>query len=267
MTVFDFDDYKLFVVKTIESMPKKGRGQLSKLAVFISTSPVIISQVFKGDRELTPEQAYDCTEFFGLNELEKEYFLLLVQYARAGHFRLEKHIQRKLEDLKLKSKNLKNRLTDNETISEESRARFYSNWYYAAFSLLVLTPGEHSAESISEYFNLPLSLTREVLYFLVDNNLIIEKNNLYFSGPQHTHLTKGSPYINNHHRNWRQKALEKMQTTSDEELHFTFPMSLSKKDAELVFNKILKLIDDVNKVAVDTSDEELFCLNMDWFRY
>lgn len=267
MSVYNYSDYKKFVLESIENMPKKGRGQLSKLAQFINTTPVIVSQVFKGNRELTIEQAFDAADFFGLNEMEKEYFLFLVQHTRAGHHRLKKHYEKKIMDIKVKSKNLKNRLVDAEKISPETQARFYSNWYYAAISLLLGLPGEHSAESIAEYFGLPLIKVREALMFMQENGIVVQKKGYYFVGPQRTHLSKDSPYINNHHRNWRTKGLESLDNIMDNELFLSFPMSLSLEDVDKVQGKILKLIDEINKIASTSKEEVLFCFNLDWFKY
>lgn len=267
MSVFDFQNYKRFVLSSIENMPKKGRGQMSKLAQFINTTPVIVSQVFKGDRELTIEQAFDAADFFGLNEMEKEYFMLMVQHTRAGHHRLKKHYQTKLNDIKIKSKNLNNRLTDSKKISPEAKARFYSNWHYAAISLLITLEGKHTPDSIAEYFNLPLMIVREALHFMHENGMVVEKKGEYYTGPQHTHLSKDSPYINNHHRNWRVKATERLDNLTEDETLLTFPMSLSKKDAETIQNKLLKLVEEVDEIASSSKEEILYCLNFDWFKY
>ena len=47
---------------------------LDLTSVFNEVWSVVMSQVFRGDRELTPEQALGVTKFMGLSELERDYF-------------------------------------------------------------------------------------------------------------------------------------------------------------------------------------------------
>jgi adenylosuccinate lyase len=50
------------------------------MAQAIGSTSTIMSQVFKGDRQLTLEQASDLCRFFGFTELETEYFIALVEF-------------------------------------------------------------------------------------------------------------------------------------------------------------------------------------------
>lgn len=267
MSVFEFDSYRQFISESVKKMPRRGHGQMAKLAQFINTSPVIVSQVMKGSRDFTPEQAHDVADYFGLNDMEKDYFLLLLQVNRAGSHKLKAFLNKKLDELKNKSKNLKNRIDPTNEINPEATAQFYSNWIYAAISLYVILPGEHTAESISEYFDYPLAKTRTCLEFMKTNGLIIEKNNHYYSSPKHTHVTKDSPYVIPHHCNWRNKAIEKLHKEDDDELFFTFPMAISKGDKEKIYKMLITSIEKINKIAQTTKDEELACLNIDFFKY
>lgn len=70
---------------------KSLHGELRKLAMSLRTSSTVISQVFNGDREFTMEQALDACTYFQLDDLEKEYFLLLVQINRSGSEALQNY--------------------------------------------------------------------------------------------------------------------------------------------------------------------------------
>ncbi|MCB0362892.1 MAG: TIGR02147 family protein, partial [Bdellovibrionales bacterium] len=104
MDVFEFKDYKEFINRTIEAMPKKGYGTYRKIAHHLSINSVMVSQIFKGDRHLTSEQAHRISEFFGLNELATDYFILLVQIQRAGTHTYKSRLEKKLEELRAKSR-------------------------------------------------------------------------------------------------------------------------------------------------------------------
>src|SRR3989344_5882150 len=131
MNIFEFDNYKKYINARIESMPKRGRGQYLKMANFLSVNSVIISQVFKGDRELSLEHACELCEFFGFTPLESRYFILLVEYERAGTHKLKKMLNEQLAEIAHKAQDLKHRLTQDAELTDEARATFYSNWYYS----------------------------------------------------------------------------------------------------------------------------------------
>src|SRR5688572_19195194 len=110
MTIFDFKNYKEYVRKRIHSMPKRGHGQFRKMANFLAINSVNVTQIFKGSRELSVEQACLLCEFFGFSELESQYFVGLVELARAGHHKLKQMIQKRLDAVLEKSQDLKERL-------------------------------------------------------------------------------------------------------------------------------------------------------------
>jgi hypothetical protein len=43
-------------------------------------------------------------------------------------------------------------------------------------------------------------------------------------------------------------------------------MVLSLKDIEVVREKLVKIIKETTEIARESSSEELFCLNVDWFK-
>lgn len=85
-------------------------------------------------------------------------------------------------------------------------------------------------------------------------------------GTRHTHLDPESPFIKFHHLNWRYKAIENIKLNYDEKLHYSGPTTIGKKDALLVRAEIVKLLERVGEIIDPSPDEELMCLNIDWFK-
>lgn len=80
-----FEDYKAFVNLWIETQGKpNSRGQFRRMAGHLRVHPSLLTLIFRGSRDLTPEQAADLAQYLGLSEWESEYFLVLVEKARAG---------------------------------------------------------------------------------------------------------------------------------------------------------------------------------------
>jgi uncharacterized protein (TIGR02147 family) len=223
-----------------------------------------MSQIFRGDRELSLEQALGVSTFMGLSEAERDYFLLLVQRARAGTHELRDVLTKQLEAMKTAAQALKNRVK-HEKFTNEDRATFYSHWYYSAVRLGISIPKANTISAISEHLHLDRALVSKIIDFLLKNNLIIEKNGKYQMGPQVTHVGHDSPFVTRHHTNWRLKALQSIDKIDEKDLFYTGPMALSYEAAASIRHLLVNLVEKSTKVASASDSETLRCLNIDWF--
>lgn len=264
--IFLYTDYKKWVNETIQSMPKGGRGQYMRIVEHLSTSSAIVTQIFKGDRELTPEQAVLLSDFFGLSVFERQYFLLLVNYSRAGSHRYKKILEDEIKDLQLKAKEIKNRVPQNQELTEEAKAILYSNWYYLAIWSLTAIPGFNNIEVIIDRLKISRAKAHQALEFLKKHALVKEVDGQLVIGPTLIHLESASPNIPRHHQNWRTRAFFKYEELGKDDVVYTAPITLSKKDAHEIREKILKFISETLQVVKDSPSEELFCMCIDWFR-
>ena len=187
MNTFDYHDYKPFVNDWIKAQPKGGHGQLRQLALSLGINSVVMSQVFRGDRELTPEQALGVTKFTGLSELERDYFLLLVQKGRAGNHELKSVLEKQLEGMRITAQALKNRVK-HQKFTDEDRATFYSQWYYSAVRLGISIPKLNSVSAIADYIQVDRALVAKVMEFLLKHKLVLEEKGKLNMGPQVTHI-------------------------------------------------------------------------------
>lgn len=264
MKIYEFSDYKTYVNQRIDEMPKHGRGQFRKIAELFAVNSVVVSQIFKGSRELSLEQAHVLSNYFGLNELEKEYFFLLVNKARTSNHELIKYYNQKLEKIKREGLEVKN-IVDNERLSEETQSLFYSNWYYSAIRLSTAIPGNDSADQIAAFLNLPIHVVQKVMTFLTQNRLVVEDAGKLKVGPQRTHIEASSPFVNRHHINWRLKGIENMDNLNPEELFYTSPMTLSAAAMKEIKKMLLQFVVDMSNEVKQAKDEKIACLNIDFF--
>src|SRR5262245_54480093 len=96
MNIYEYTDYRKFLLKFIHQSPKKGRGIRSKMAEVMNCKTSYVTQVLVGKAGLSVEQAYELREIFNFNEEEAQYFLLLVLYARAGTDALKKTLKKQI---------------------------------------------------------------------------------------------------------------------------------------------------------------------------
>ena len=267
MSLFNEIDYRKFLNEHIKLQPKKGHGYKLKIAEYLCVHPTLITQILKGQKSFSIEQAFTLTVFLNFNDLERDYFLTLIEYDRSGTVPLKKFIESKLFKLRQESEKIKNRVPTYTSMSESDQAVFYSHWFYSAIRLSCGLEDSVTKESISKKLNLPIELVEKVLEFLVSRGLVVQKNDVEFSkGPNSTFLPDSSPLISRHHMNWRQKAIEKHPRLEKYDLSFSAPLTIAKKDIPIIRKIILELIQDISSKVKDSPPESLACLNIDWFQ-
>lgn len=266
MNVFEANNYKEFVLQHIAALPKNGRGELLRISRSIRMHTTTLSQVFRGTKHLTLEQACQLGQYLNLVPLELQCFLLLVQYERAGSDALKKTLKEQLNSYRKQGLKIESRLSVDRVLTEEERAEFYSNWYYSAVRILTDFPTAENVDVIAAKLALPRRKVAETLQFLLKCGLCKMKDGRPVPGPKYTHLDPGSPHTPRHHTNWRIKAIENYSCMKDEELAYTAPMSLSKKDFDFVRAIVTDAISKIQKTREASPSEVLACLTIDWFR-
>lgn len=267
MAIYDYKDYKQFVIEKVQQMPKHGHGEYQRIAVALRLHTTSVSQIFKGQRELSHEQAAALCLYFGFTEKETDYFITLVSLARAGTKQLKAVHERRIQALQEQAKMLSHRINENHIITDAEKNKFYSEWYYSAIRLLTDLPEYSTVDQIKERLNLPTKLVTEVLQFLISTGLCVEENGKTKLGAQRTFIAQSSPLITRHHANWRLQAIQRYQSMDHErELAFTSPMTLSKKDVIQVRSLLLETIESILKVNTVSASEELHVLNIDWLK-
>lgn len=265
MNIFEYEDYRKWVLDQISSMGKKGRGQLTAIAHHLSTSTSIVTLVFKGDRDLTPEQAVLLAEFFGLPKHERDYLILLVNYSRAATIRYKEILKEGIRETQVRAQELSFRVAQNAQLSEESKAIIYSNWYYLAIWSLTAISEFRTPEAISQRLGLSRQKTNEALQFLVKEGLVKSNDGLLEVGSTLLHLESTSPNVSRHHQNWRLKAFPKQESPHSKEIFYTAPVTLSEEDTKKMRDKIVAFIADTVKDIQTSPSEKFYCLGIDWF--
>lgn len=265
MKIFEFSDYKRFLSHFISQQPRKGRGLVKAIGEHLGIDPSQVSQVLSGTKDFTEEQVLPLARFMGLNELETEFFLTMIKIERAGTKVLKDHYLKRLEKLKTESLNLKERINQDRILGDYEKSVFYSSYLYCAIWLSTSIGDGQSLSEISERFQLPRDKVASILNFLVETQLCLENNGNYSLGTQHTHVERGSPFLSRHHHNWRIKALESTESIAEEEMQFTGPVSISKKDFLVVRELLLEAISNTLKKVKQSEPSDVACLLIDWF--
>jgi uncharacterized protein (TIGR02147 family) len=267
---YEYRDPLALVEGWIGGRPNRGRGEWQKLSKHLQISSTLMSQIRNRTRTLSMEHGAEIAVYIDLSESETRYFLLLVEYERAGSARLKNILKAQIDEHRKNNIELKQRLkTDAKApvLAEEQKARFYSDWSYSAIRNLVAVDPALDVARVADRLGLDRERTKTILEFLLECDLLRREGGVLLSGPQKTHVPSDSPWVSSHHRNWRLKAMEKMSRASSNELFYTGPMSLSRDAAEVIRAHIPGFLEEVYSIVGPSQSEVVRCLNIDWFNY
>jgi hypothetical protein len=266
MKSYEFESYKEFVLARIQTMPKRGRGELRKIAEALRTPSTRISHIFRGTGQLTLEQGAALCRHFGLSELETDYVLASISKERAGTRELQQYYAGQMRAAREKAQDLVNRVSSEKVMSEPDRATFYSSWIYSAVHLATSLPGLRTIDALSQHFKMPRDRMRLISDFLLSCGLCVEEDGKLSMGTQRTHLESTSPLLPRHHSNWRLRAMERHDQLGAGELAFTCQVSISAEDQLRIREQLAQYVERFyEQVAASKPEEKLACLNLDWF--
>lgn len=263
--IFDCENYKQYLEKWVQAQPRKGRGAKTKLAKAAGCQPAYVSQVINGDLNFSLEQAQAINSILGHGTDDGHYFLLLVQHCRAGSPALRRYYQEQLDQVQKSRFVLKERLGVAQHLSVHDQQVYYSSWIYAAIHVITDIPQFRTKEAISEKLGLPISKVADALDFLLRIGLVEADGPTFKMSLKSIHLGNDSALIAKHHSNWRIRAITALDRTSDEDMHYSSVITLSKKDVIEVKTMLLNTIKDLKAKVRESKEEELLCFSLDLF--
>lgn len=265
ISVYDFKDYREFLNTWIDNQGQRGlKGQLAEAAGVSST---LISLILKGDKQLSLEQASDLGDFLGMNDKEMDFFFLLVEYGRAGSHSLQQKLIKRIREQQEQAKKLSQRVKKDVELTDQEKAIYYSSWVYTGVRNLTATGQFNTVQSIADRLGISPAVAAKALDFLIANGLCKEEKGKILYGPTYMHVDSDSPFVTKHHQNWRLRGFQFMDQYNENNLYYTCPMSLSKEAAEQIRKMLPKFIEEVLQIMRPAASEEVYCFNMDWFKF
>jgi uncharacterized protein (TIGR02147 family) len=268
-SVFEFLDYRQYLRRAIQSSPKRGRGMKSALAAAAGCQGAYFSRILADLADLSLEQAEAVSTHLGHSDPETHYFLLIVQYARAGTPRLKAHFKKQLDEVRQKRLVLKERFQVKATLPFEDQATYYSSWIYTAAHMCASVPALANKEAMAEYLGVSVAKISSVLEFLIETGMLAFEKGEYRLGTSRIHLGSDSALISKHHTNWRLQAMRSFdrddRSMKNEDLHYTSIVSLSVADRNRLKEILVKVIEDFNAVVAPSKEEAVSCLALDFF--
>lgn len=264
-SVFEFDDYRPYLTSRLGEAGKR-TGLRSQACKAVGCHSTYLSQVLGGKTELSLEYAEAFNRFFHHGTEEGNFFLLLLLKSRAGSAALRERFQGQIDGVRKDRSALRGRLKEADEVSTFDQDRFYSSWLYGALHVLSSLPRLKTKSQLAESLGASETKVSEALEFLQRIGLIVSGKHGYQVGPRHVHLNSDSHFINRHHANWRLHAVQSLEASSPEDLHYSGAISLSKAAAQQIRADLLKTFKSSMALMRDSKEEVAYVYNYDFYR-
>lgn len=268
MNLFLYSDYRAFLKDFLDTSGiYGGRGGRNRLAKAINSHLSYLTQVLKGSADISAEQAYSICSYFKFTEIEKDYFIALVERQKARSEGLRELYENRIQEILLKSKNISKRIEPTIVLQDsKGLERYYSSWIYGA---------THAALSLPEYgknlgllaknMGVSYDLLLETVQNLIQDGIISQNEKGEFEIlSKSLHLPANSPQIIQHHVNWRIKTAELIQRGGLKGVNYSSVVSLSKADSMIVQEKIIQLIKETKEIVKNSDCDEVFAFCFDF---
>jgi uncharacterized protein (TIGR02147 family) len=265
MSLFDENDYKEVIKNLVIKLGPQKRGFSTRLAAHLNINPSLVSQILAGNKDFTEEQMVLTCEYLGLSDLESRYLLTLVQISRAGSVKLKNYYQTALAEIRARALNLSNRIQVDRKLTGDEKTKFYSSWIYSAVHLTTTLKPAPKFQDICQRFAITRERAQEVINFLLEIGMILEKDSRYYPGPVITHLDKVAPEIPSLHKNWRQKSMEAAERLTPEEFMYSCNFTIGKKDFLVLREELVQLTKRFLDTVAKSEPEEMAQFNIDLF--
>jgi len=266
-SVFDYQSYKAYLNELIVNHPKRGRGLKTALAAAAPCQMTYVSRVLNGDRHFTFEQAQGISTFLGHTEDESRFFLLLLSLEKAGTPNLRQWYKKEIDREIQRHLTLKDRFKAKEFLTREGQATFYGNWYYTAIHIALTIPSLRTKEALAKAFGIKLTTVSSVLEFLTSVGLAEQRGTEFVTGVTNTYLGSDSPLINQHHTNWRMRAISSLDNHNQDDLHYSAVVTIPADEFVKIKSSFAKTIEEARKHWNEAKNETDVCaVSLDWFR-
>ncbi|RYZ60011.1 MAG: DUF4423 domain-containing protein [Proteobacteria bacterium] len=244
------------------------RGYQTLLAKAAGCHNSHLSHVLSGRAHLNLEQAVAICEFWKLDELHTDYFLGLVNIARAGTEKLRGNFERHLDKIRsdsLRSVSYQEKDSAVVTLPSDKSVLYMSSWYPSAIHAAIEFEHLRTVTALSNRFHLPEDHVQEVLTMLADFGIAEENGGQWTSKSKIAIGGDTKPVTKIYHQAIRQKANLCLDTRGD---HDYFTTNLISLPRAMLPEMKLKMQNAVRSVLADASEksgEELIYLCVDFF--
>jgi DNA-binding transcriptional ArsR family regulator len=195
-----------------------------------------------------------------------DFLILLLEFERSVNHELKKRISLKIKKIQNEHQNISKLVTAKVVEVSAPEAHYYSSWHWMAIHLIVGIPQFQTVKEIALRLSLSESIITTTLVALEKMGYVESFNGKWRYKGGNIHLASNSPSVVLHHNNWRQRGLLDASLMNAESIHYTSVITMSRVDADILRLRILEWIQESRQIIAPSANEEIMCLNLDYFK-
>lgn len=264
MQIFTFVD-EIEVISCFLNENSDVKALKSKMAAAAGCQLSYLSQAMAGKVHLTPDHGYGIAKFLRLGEAETEYFMLLVQFKRAGSREHRNYISERLNAFRKANFNLETKIKSSGRLSDSDLQRYYSDWRLQAIHMFLTIPKYQRLNPLATKFKVDEIEILALLDILVALGLAKKVADSWFPILKELHIPIRSPHSIATQFQWKMRALQDLQGPEGSGVHYVGTFSLSNHDIQELKAMVIDFIAKTRALAKKSPEEEVAHLGLSFF--
>lgn len=271
MNIFEFNSVPQIILNFKNEQRFKGNNTtLEKIASEIRIQKSYLSKVMKSEANLNKDQAYELSLLMSLDEVQRDYLFLLIDYHKAGNAKLKKVLKTKIDQIQNKNTQTKNYLSKNAF--EETSSEFQKYYLKTEMQLVHLSLALKKYQKDPELLQNELALSKNdfqnILSTLEKLQLIEFHKDQIKLTQSNLHLNSESPLFPQWSALFKMKSIEWMKKIEKEDQYsFNVSFTATDKDREKIRLEFMKFLKKVEGIVKDSPSKGLYQLNFDLFKW
>lgn len=273
MNIFEFNSYREVIKASIEESKRFSGKKITyqELAENLRIQKSYFSKVMAGNAELSRDQAFLYTQHFNFNDLDREYFELLVELERTSLKDYRKILSKKVKKLQHQNTQSLKYLKEKtgKQLTSDQLQRYYllpeTQLIHLSLGLPVI---QKDPSVLKNIFGVSEEILTNCINTLKELDLIEDDGDLIKTKRSNMHLNNGSEFFHQWHTQFKLKSLEKLKSLSSEDKYnFLVTFSSKEKDKEKIRIEFLNFIKKVESIVKKSEKENLYQMNFDLFKW
>ncbi|WP_413612338.1 TIGR02147 family protein [Bdellovibrio sp. HCB-110] len=264
--IFEYKDYKVFLSTVLKSNSSQ-RGLQSAMARHLGCQASYLYQILKGKADLTEDQAFKVTTFLKFAEVERDFFMCLVRFAKASSPELRQFLSGEIER-KIKShQDLKNRIqADNPPNNDDFWEHYFATLIPSHVHILTSSKKYQTVKSLSQKLNLPEDEILRHLKQLQSMKMVDYKDKKWVYLSSSIHFAKDSRFNLQMQKNRRIQSLSALnEALTSEDTHFSSLFTLDPDSLKKLQSLIADFVQNSHSIVHRGGTDEAYVLNLDLF--
>lgn len=271
MSIFSRLDYRENLKTLVENRKKIDSSvTYQRMAEHMRIQKAYLSQVIKGNRDLSQDQLYMAMDYLDLRDHERDFLKLSLEYERSGLMVRKRELKVYLKEMQKKYAKTSAHIEVEEVDHEQTSVDEY---YLDPFNLIIhiclgIKSFNQDPKEIAKTLMIPQSKVQDVFKKLEKLGIIkVEKGKIVIQ-KRNMHIPKESPLFQMWRQNLNQIAQTRINLVSNEnKYNFQVVFSAEESVRKEIQEEFMKYLKKVQKLVKEAEAKEMYQMSFDLFSW